>query len=113
MAAMNTLIYPVKDLETAKAVFTTLLGAEPHTDQPYYVGYNVDGQEFALDPNGHSKGLTGPVPYWSVDDITDRISALVAAGARVLQEPTEVGGGRRTAVLVDSDGNHIGLMQDS
>jgi len=113
MAAMNTLIYPVKDLERAKAVFTTLLGAEPHTDQPYYVGYNVDGQEFALDPNGHGKGLTGPVPYWSVDDITGRISALVEAGARVLQEPTNVGGGRQTAVLVDADGNHIGLMQDS
>jgi predicted enzyme related to lactoylglutathione lyase len=113
MAAMNTLIFPVKDLDAAKAVFTTLLGAEPHTDQPYYVGYNVDGQEFALDPNGHRKGLTGAVPYWSVDDIAGRISALVAAGARVVQEPTDVGGGRRTAVLFDADGNHIGLMQDS
>ena len=113
MAAMNTLIYPVKDLETAKAVFTTLLGTEPHTDQPYYVGYHVDGQEFALDPNGHHKGLTGPVPFWSVDDIGGRIETLVAAGATVVQQPQEVGGGRRTAVLADADGNHIGLMQDT
>jgi predicted enzyme related to lactoylglutathione lyase len=113
MAAMNTLIYPVKDLDTAKAIFTSLLGVEPHTDQPYYVGYNVDGQEFALDPNGHRKGLTGAVPYWNVDDINARISALVDAGASVVQEPTQVGGGRQTAVLADADGNHIGLMQDS
>ncbi|MGW5241254.1 VOC family protein [Monashia sp. NPDC004114] len=113
MAAMNTLIYPVKDLDNAKAVFTILLGVEPHTDQPYYVGYNVDGQEFALDPNGHRKGLTGAVPFWSVDDLDGRISALVGAGASVVQQPTEVGGGRRTAVLADTDGNHIGLMQDS
>ena len=112
MAAVNTLVYPVKDLDAAKAVFTLLLG-EPHTDQPYYVGYNVDGQELGLDPNGHQKGLTGAVPYWSVDDIAARISALLSAGATVVQEPSDVGGGRRIAVLADADGNHIGLMQDS
>ncbi len=69
MSAVNTLIYPVADLDAAKKVFTTLLGAQPHTDQPYYVGYNVDGQEIALDPNGHRKGLTGGTPFWSVDDL--------------------------------------------
>ena len=50
MSAVNTLIFPVADLDAAKKVFTTLLGAQPHTDESYYVGYNVDGQEIALDP---------------------------------------------------------------
>ena len=29
-------------------------------DQPYYVGYNVAGQDIGLDPNGHRQGMTGP-----------------------------------------------------
>ncbi len=111
MSAVNTLIFPVADLNAAKKVFTTLLGAQPHTDQPYYVGYNVDGQEIALDPNGHRKGLTGATPYWSVDDLEATVAALTAAGATVSQQPTAVGGGRTVAVLVDADGNMIGVMQ--
>jgi hypothetical protein len=29
----------------------------------------VEGQNVGLDPNGHSKGMTGPVGYRHVDDI--------------------------------------------
>ena len=111
MTAADTIIFPVTDLGAAKGVFTTLLGAAPHTDEPYYVGFNVDGQEIALDPNGHRKGLTGPVPYWKVDDLEASSAALVAAGASVVQQPTDVGGGRRTTVVADPDGNQLGLMQ--
>jgi len=111
MSAVNTLIYPVTDLAAAKQVFTTLLGAEPHTDESYYVGYNVDGQEIALDPNGHRKGLTGATPFWSVDDLEASVAALTGAGATVTQQPTAVGGGRTVAAVTDVDGNMIGLMQ--
>ena len=111
MPAVNTLIYPVTDLDAAKSVFTTLLGVEPHTDQPYYVGYSVDGQEIALDPSGHRKGLTGATPFWSVDDLESTIASLTGAGATVSQKATEVGGGRTVAVVADADGNMIGLMQ--
>lgn len=111
MSVVNTLIYPVADLDAAKRVFTALLGTQPHTDESYYVGYNVDGQEIALDPNGHRKGLTGATPYWSVDDLEASIASLTEAGATVTQKPTDVGGGRTVAVLADADGNMIGLMQ--
>lgn len=109
--SVNTVVYPVTDLAASKAIFTRLIGAEPHTDQPYYVGWNVAGQEIALDPNGHTKGLTGPVPYWHVGDVRGHVAGLVEAGATVLQEPTDVGGGKLTAVLADADGNVIGLVQ--
>jgi len=46
-ATIRSLVIPVSDLDAAKAVYTAVLGA-PHTDQPYYVGYNVDGFEVAL-----------------------------------------------------------------
>lgn len=108
---LRTIVYPATDLAASRAVLTSLLGAQPHTDQPYYVGWNVAGQEVALDPHGAAKGLAGPVPYWHVDDIAARVAALVAAGAKVLQEPTDVGGGKLTATLADPDGNVIGLVQ--
>jgi predicted enzyme related to lactoylglutathione lyase len=64
-------------------------------------------------PNGHANGMTGPVNYWPVDDIAVAIKGLVDAGAELRQEPSEVGGGRVVATLVDADGNPIGLMQDA
>src|SRR3954471_11796084 len=106
-SAANTIVYSVSDIDTAKAVFTALLG-EPHTDTPYYVGFNHEGQEIGLDPNGHKKGLTGAVPYWSVDDIAPKVASLTAAGATLLSEPTDVGGGRKVAALSASDGSVIG-----
>jgi hypothetical protein len=32
-------------------------------DEDYSIGFNVEGQDFGLDPHGHSKGMTGPVAY--------------------------------------------------
>ena len=109
---IKTLIFPVTDLTKAKTTFSQLLGVEPYADQPYYVGFKVDGQDAGLDPNGHSRGMTGPVGYWHVDDINETLEALLAAGAET-QEPTrDVGGGRLIATLRDADGNPIGLLQD-
>lgn len=61
-AGLKTIIYPVKDLARAKALFGALLGTEPYADTAYYVGFKDSGQDVGLDPNGHAKGMTGPVP---------------------------------------------------
>src|SRR5437588_8056215 len=109
---MKTIIYPVKDLAAAKELYGKLFGVTPYADEVYYVGFKVDGQDAGLDPNGHSRGMTGPVGYWHVDDINETLEALLAAGAET-QEPTrDVGGGRLIATLKDPDGNVIGLLQD-
>ena len=106
----NTLVVPVHDLTAAKAVYGALLG-EPHTDQPYYVGYRVGDQEVGLDPNGHAQGMTGPVSYWDVDDIEKIVSVLVDAGGTLSAPARDVGGGMRVATVTDADGNPIGLRQ--
>ncbi|MFF5470906.1 VOC family protein [Streptomyces achromogenes] len=111
-AGLQTIIYPVKDLDRAKAVFGALLGVEPYADEPYYVGYKAAGQDVGLDPSGHAKGMTGPVPYWHVTDLRERLAALLAAGAELLQDAQDVGGGRLIAFVKDPDGNHLGLLQD-
>ncbi|WP_129311112.1 VOC family protein [Streptomyces sp. L2] len=111
-AGVQTIIYPVKDLGRAKALFTALLGVEPYADQPYYVGFKAEGQDVGLDPNGHAQGLTGPVPYWHVTDLRERLAGLLEAGAEVVQDVRDVGNGRLIASVKDADGNLVGLLQD-
>ena len=108
---IKTLIYPVKDLAKAKALYGKLLGVKPTMDEAYYVAFNVDGQDIGLDPNGHSAGMTGPVGYWHVDDIRRSLKALLEAGAEAQQEVKDVGGGKLIASVKDADGNVIGLIQ--
>ncbi|MEA2552348.1 MAG: hypothetical protein QOJ65_524 [Fimbriimonadaceae bacterium] len=108
---VKTILYPVKDIERAKALYSKLLGVEPSMDAPYYVGYQVGGQDIGLDPQGHSKGMTGPLPYHHVDDIKGTLQVLLDAGAQMHQEVTDVGGGKLIASVKDADGNLIGLVQ--
>lgn len=111
-AGIKTVIYPVKDLAAAKRIFGRLAGVEPYSDEAYYVGFKVEGQDVGLDPKGHDKGMTGPVGYWHVDDIDMTLAALTDAGATVQDPVRKVGGSRRIATVIDPDGNPIGLLQD-
>ncbi len=112
-SGIQTLIYPVKDLAQAKALYNQLLGVEPLMDEPYYVGYRVAGQDIGLDPTGHQKGMTGPLAYWHVDNIEATLQALLAAGAEAQQPISDVGGGKLIASVKDPDGNPIGLLQEA
>ncbi len=80
---VKTIIYPVKDLARAKALFSKLLGVEPYSDEPCYVGFKVGDQDIGLDPNGHKDGTT---PYYHVDDIKQTLQLLTSSGTKVLQE---------------------------
>jgi predicted enzyme related to lactoylglutathione lyase len=111
-SGMKTVIYPVKDIAAAKQLYGKLLGVAPDMDEAYYVGFSVDGQHVGLDPNGHGKGMTGPIGYWHFDDINESLEALLEAGAETQQSITDVGGGRLIATVKDADGNVIGLLQD-
>jgi predicted enzyme related to lactoylglutathione lyase len=104
-------IYPVKDVAQAKTLYSKLLGIEPYMDEAYYVGFKVGDQEIGLDPNGHNKGMTGPVGYWHVTNIKKSLQLLLDAGAQAQQEVTDVGGGKLIASIKDADSNIIGLMQ--
>jgi predicted enzyme related to lactoylglutathione lyase len=113
---MNTLasiVYTVNDLEAAKAVHTALLGVEPHTDQPYYIGYNVGGFEIALVPQRDNESSNAPVAFVHVSDLEAAIAEVQRAGASLLSGPQDVGGGTRTATLTDAGGNILGLIHRS
>jgi catechol 2,3-dioxygenase-like lactoylglutathione lyase family enzyme len=104
---IQSLVIPVTDLDAAKAIYTALLG-QPHTDEPYYVGYNVNGFEVALNPGG---GAGGPVANADVDDLDTTRATLLEAGATERDAPREVAPGVRICVLADPDGNPIGLRE--
>jgi predicted enzyme related to lactoylglutathione lyase len=106
---VKTILHPVTDLTKAKAVYTALLGAEPTTDSPYYVGYEAEGQQIGLVPNSD---MTSPVAYWHVPDIEAKLAEVTEAGAAVKAAPKDVGGGRLVATFTDNDGNVLGLIQD-
>ncbi len=103
---IRSLVVPVSDLQAAKAVYTALFGP-PHTDESYYVGYSVDGFEVALNPGSDPAG--GPVAFADVEDLDAVRDTLLAAGATERDAPRQVGPGARVCVLVDPDGNPVGL----
>ena len=109
---IKTMLHPVSDLATAKAVYTALLGAPPQTDEPYYVGFDAAGQHIGLLPAGGPQGMTSPVAYWQVPDIEAKLAEVIAAGAAVKEPVRDVGGGRLVASFSDPDGNVLGLLQD-
>jgi predicted enzyme related to lactoylglutathione lyase len=109
---IKTVLIPVSDLATAKAVYTALLGLPPQNDDSYYVGFEAAGQHIGLLPGGGPQGMTSPVPYWHVPDIEAKLAAVTAAGATVKEPARDVGGGRLVATVTDPDGNVLGLLQD-
>jgi len=110
---IKTIIFPVKDVAKAKALFAKLIGSEPVVDGPYYVGFKVGGQDIGLLPNGHAQGMTAPLGYFHVDDIKKTLETLVNEGAQIQQAVKDVGAGRLVASVKDFDGNSIGLIQNA
>jgi predicted enzyme related to lactoylglutathione lyase len=99
------IVFPVKDLDKAKKFYNTFLGTEPYADGAYYVGYKLDGLEVGLDPNGKAV-----VSYIDVDDIKTSLQTLTDAGAEVVMDSKDVGGGLLIA-QVGIEGNVMGLRQ--
>src|SRR3984893_3599929 len=90
---IKTVLCPVSDLATAKAVYAALLGVPPQGDESYYVGFEAAGQHIGLLPGGGPQGMTAPVPYWHVLHIEAKLAEVSAAGATVKHPAHGVGGG--------------------
>ena len=102
---ISLIVYPAKDVDKAKKFFTTFLGTEPYADSAWYVGYKVGDREVGLDPNA-----AAVVSYVDVEDIAASLKALTDAGATVVKDSTDVGGGLLIA-QVELDSNILGLRQ--
>lgn len=112
MTGVKTIIYSVSDVPAAKARLDLLLGIEPYSNEPYYVGYKVDGQDIGLTPKRGDGPADGPVCFFEVDDIKKAVQDLTESGAKVVEDVRDVGNGRLIATLEDPDGNKLGVLQD-
>jgi len=109
---LRTVIYHVTDLAAAKKWYTEITGLAPYFDEPFYVGFDINGSELGLDPDmaGVTEG-NHVFNYWSVDDIEASFHKLIDKNAAVIQPITDVGGGMKVAVLKDPWGNAVGLIE--
>ena len=111
LIGLRTVIYPVPDIDRAKAWYARALGVEPYYSEPFYVGFSVGGFELGLIPDG-VPGTGGPQPLWGVADVADALRQLIALGATELEPPTDVGGGIVVAAVRDPFGNRLGLIHN-
>ena len=109
---LRTVIYSVADIAAAKDWYIRATGIKPYFDEPFYVGFDINGCELGLDPN-YSTGGPGnqTVSYWAVDDTDAAAKKLVSIGGTLIQPRTNVGGEIHVAIVADPFGNHIGLIE--
>jgi predicted enzyme related to lactoylglutathione lyase len=106
---LRTTVYPVADLDRAKAWYGAVFGKAPYFDQPFYVGFEIGGFELGLVPDG-TPGVAGATVYWGVDDIEAEVARIVALGATVHTPVQEVGESIKVVDLADPFGNLLGLI---
>jgi len=109
---LRTAIYKVDDLKLAKDWYTSILGAQPYFDEPFYIGFNVGGYELGLIPADISDELktVNVVTYWGVRDVQASYDQLLKRGATPFEEPSDVGGDIIVATVLDPWGNAFGLI---
>lgn len=110
---LRTVIYHVNDIDKAKEWYIKITGIQPYFDEPFYVGFDINGSELGLDPDmtNIDEGNSA-VAYWSVEDIEDAVKTFTANNATILFPITGVGEGIKTAVLRDPFGNAVGLIEE-
>ncbi|NND72464.1 MAG: VOC family protein [Rhodothermales bacterium] len=109
---MRTVVYVVPDLDAAKQWYQDAFAIKPYFDQPFYVGFDVNGYELGLDPDTSiiKPGQGGSVVYWKVNDIQSVYNHMLAIGAESLSPIENVG--VLAATVVDPFGNLIGLIEE-
>jgi len=108
---LRTALYPATDLAQAKAWYTKVLGVAPYFDEPFYVGFSVGGFELGLVPDG-TPGLPGVQAFWGVANAEEELKRLVSLGAKIHEPVTDVGGGIRTASVLDPSGNLFSIIEN-
>lgn len=104
---------PVSDMAKSKAFYGDLFGwsiSEP----PGFEGYPMWRAPNLISGGGlapRGEGFTQPRSYVEVDSIDDTVAAALAAGGSVAMKKQPITDTSAWAVIVDPDGNHIGLFE--
>lgn len=111
---LRTVIYHVSDLQKAKEWYSKVTGIQPYFDEPFYVGFDINGYELGLDPSMKNISAGNHTEsYWAVESVKEAAEKFVALGAILVQDVTNVGGSIYVAIVADPFGNHIGFIEGS
>lgn len=113
MQGLRTVIYKVPDLKQATAWYSKAFETTPYFEEPFYVGFSIEGYELGLLPEEGSDDTlkaSNILAYWGVRSMEIEFARLLALGATVHESPTDVGEGIVTASVFDPYGNVIGLI---
>jgi len=109
---LRTVIYKVSDIDAAKKWYAGVFAAQPYFDEPFYVGFTIEGYELGLQPDT-TPATAKPesvVTYWGANDIQAQYDRFISLGATANEAPENVGGAIITATVKDPWGNVIGLI---
>lgn len=110
---LRTVVYHVSDLSTAKGWYQQITGVDPYFDQPFYVGFDINGCELGLDPD-LTKVQAGnhSFVYWSVENIESCVEKLTQLGGHLIDPIKSVGEDIQVAAIQDPWGNAIGIIEE-
>jgi len=113
MASIEHFEIPAGDLERARRFYETVFGFryEPWGDG---MGMLMTGSEKGINGDLHARGeVAHPTIVVSVERIEDTLEAVIANGGEQLGEIQPLGETARWVYVRDSEGNAIGLYDDS
>ena len=112
MLGLRTTIYKVNNIEQAVEWYSKAFQTKPYFNEPFYVGFNIQGYELGLQPNENTLNNKSDnvVSYWGVEDIEEVFKRLINLGATENENPENVGNDIITASVKDPFGNVIGLI---
>jgi len=109
---LRTVIYHAPDILAVKKWYINATGIQPYFDEPFYVGFDINGFELGLDPSPtYSTPGNQTVSYWEVENIKMALEKFITDGATLIQPVTNVGGPVNVAIVADPFGNYIGLIE--
>jgi predicted enzyme related to lactoylglutathione lyase len=106
---------PVSDLAAGQEFYSSLFGWQI-AEVPGFEGYPMWQAPNKISGGGlapREDGFTQPRSYVEVDSIDDTAAAAVKAGGTVAMEKQQISPTSWWAVIVDPDGNEIGLYEGS
>jgi predicted enzyme related to lactoylglutathione lyase len=110
---VRTIIYHVKDLAKAKAWYTEIFEKPPYFDEPYYVGFNIEGFELGLQPDSAGENFDNNiVAYWGVKDAHATYNEMLAKGCIANEVIADVGSGILLGTVIDPAGNVFGIIEN-
>ena len=108
---LKAAIYYVNDVNKAKEWYNEVLRIKPYYEKPFYVGYDIGGFEFGLEPGEPIRG-NSPIVYWGVKDIEEELKRLMKLGATENKALKVVNGDVKVASIIDPFGNVFGIIEN-